>query len=195
MAAEAYKQMPEGSLDDQVALATRLNIYSTIAKVLRFSEITRSSVLNVNELQIHGAVYDIKTGEVEWMGEHPDLQEIIGAKLSMHAWKRIPYMPRRLAHMADEGELVDGSALAHIARLKKGNQRFQRGDSAIAKPHRSSATSRGAAADPFAIVMGPAETLVPIEAVIAPAVPQFPPSGLSCPLLRHRRRTRQGPRP
>ena len=74
-------------------------------------------------------------------------------------------MPRRLAHMADDGELVDGSALAHIARLKRGNKRFQRGDSAIAKPHRSSATSRGAAPEPFAIVMGPAETLVPIEAV------------------------------
>ena len=34
--------------------------------------------------QVHGAVYDIFTGEVEWLGEHPELPDICGAPLPVH---------------------------------------------------------------------------------------------------------------
>eukprot|EP00971_Amphidinium_carterae_P014028 276443-Amphidinium_carterae.1 len=39
------------------------------------------STLNVrwlSQVQVQGAVYDIVTGEVEWLGEHPNLEEITG---------------------------------------------------------------------------------------------------------------------
>ena len=40
---------------------------------------------------MHGAVYDIFSGEVEWLGEHPDLCELVGRKMPMRDWRQAKY--------------------------------------------------------------------------------------------------------
>ena len=54
--------------DAQVKYATKLNVFATIANALHHSKTIRDGVRHVNELQVHGAVYDIFTGEVARLG-------------------------------------------------------------------------------------------------------------------------------
>lgn len=56
--------------------AIRENVWQSIVDVLEDSEIVRNEVKRGNVLVL-GAIYDIETGKVEWLGEHPRQKELL----------------------------------------------------------------------------------------------------------------------
>lgn len=59
-------------------LAVKENVWQTVYDALRASSEVREAVRS-GKLKIVGAVYDISTGEVKWMGEHPWQAELLTA--------------------------------------------------------------------------------------------------------------------
>lgn len=52
------------------------NVYQSIEDLFHKSEITKHLV-SKGELKVIGAIYELETGKVKWMGEHPKQQELI----------------------------------------------------------------------------------------------------------------------
>jgi len=121
-AQKAVNRLPNASLSDQVALATKLNVHTAMERLIRQSDIIRESVVAM-EVQVQGAVYDIVTGEVEWLGEHPNLEEITGQEMPVHTWKTSPYQSSAV-------ETQNLAARQAIERLQEGNEDFANGFSA-----------------------------------------------------------------
>ncbi|MFP5212513.1 MAG: carbonic anhydrase, partial [Acidobacteriota bacterium] len=63
--------------DALVAEAIQNNVYQSIEDLLKSSEAVRMRVRD-GKLQIVGAMYDISTGAVTWMGEHPEQKQLLG---------------------------------------------------------------------------------------------------------------------
>mmetsp|Transcript_67370 Transcript_67370/g.195099 ORF Transcript_67370/g.195099 Transcript_67370/m.195099 type:complete len:316 (+) Transcript_67370:75-1022(+) len=57
--------------------AVEVNVFAGIEKLLLYSESIREKVKR-GEVQVHGAVFDIATGEVKFLGQHPRLPLILG---------------------------------------------------------------------------------------------------------------------
>jgi len=65
---EAVRMCPESaSLDEIAAVAIKCNVFHTMKSLLEHSELLRNEVDKGN-VQIQGAIYDIMTGEVEFLG-------------------------------------------------------------------------------------------------------------------------------
>lgn len=76
--ARAEKLNPNLKDAELVSVAVKENVWQSIFDLLKSSEVCRERV-GKGELRIVGAVYDISSGQVEWMGEHPWQSELIAA--------------------------------------------------------------------------------------------------------------------
>jgi len=65
------------SAEEIAAHAVQVNIFAGIEKLLIYSEPIRTRAKS-GEVQLHGAVYDIVSGEVTFLGQHPRLPLILG---------------------------------------------------------------------------------------------------------------------
>lgn len=63
---------------DLVAAAIRENVWQSVFDLIRSSEACRESIRS-GQLRVVGAVYDLSSGRVEWLGEHPWQRELIAA--------------------------------------------------------------------------------------------------------------------
>lgn len=61
-----------------VANAIKANVWQSISELLRRSAVVRKE-LEAGSVSVVGAVYNIETGTVEWLGEHPDQKTIVNA--------------------------------------------------------------------------------------------------------------------
>ena len=61
-AKQAVMSMPSATLHEQVTLATKLNVFATIEKMVQNSPLILEGVKR-NEIELHGAIYDIFTGD------------------------------------------------------------------------------------------------------------------------------------
>ncbi len=70
--AKAQKPSPE----ELVPKAIEANIWNVMEEVLKQSEVVRDLVI---ESQVHmvGALYDLESGTVKWLGSHPDIKRIL----------------------------------------------------------------------------------------------------------------------
>jgi len=152
-AVEAVRRLPEGSVSEQVKLATRLNVFATMQKVMTHSSIIKAGVVSM-DLQVHGAVYDLFTGKIEWLGEHPEQEKIVGAQMPFHKWKVQPYSS---GSNSPDGRGVASEALE---RLREGNKLFLQGK--FPPPHTQTEFD-----EPFAIIVGGSEVRIPIEQVFS----------------------------
>jgi carbonic anhydrase len=66
----AHKEHPELSGNDLVPEAVRTNVFHSIQELFTRSEIIRARTQS-GKLKAVGAIYDIKSGRVNWLGEHP----------------------------------------------------------------------------------------------------------------------------
>ena len=154
---KAIDQLPHGTLEEQITLATELNVQDTIEKLIQNSPIVRDCLAK-GKLQIHGSVYDIFKGEVKWLGEHPDQEKLVGSRLPLLQWKAATYT------RATEGRSVygksrfwlHGPADSVIKKLIAGNGRFLDG---------TSESGRTAVGDPMALVISTADAKVSCEQV------------------------------
>ncbi len=76
-AVEALRQVhPELKGKPLVEAAVRVNVWQTVLTVLRESDEARKLV-QAHELMIVGGIYHLDSGEIEWLGEHPQQAEWI----------------------------------------------------------------------------------------------------------------------
>jgi len=76
-AKEAKSKLGAGASIDAVAAdAIKLNVFRTIKSLLEFSAPLREKVQS-GAVEMHGALYDIETGAVEFLGQHPSLKELL----------------------------------------------------------------------------------------------------------------------
>jgi len=68
---EAAQMLPQtASLDEIAALAIRCNVFHTMRSLLKYSDLLKER-LSEGSVQIHGAIYDITSGKVEFLGQLP----------------------------------------------------------------------------------------------------------------------------
>jgi len=73
---EAIKQSPGAAQSDIVELGIKLNVWHTIEELIRNSSVMKTALL-AGKLEIHGGVYCLENGHVDWMGQHPQQQELL----------------------------------------------------------------------------------------------------------------------
>ena len=77
-AVEKAKQSdPDMTEEALIKKATVENVWDGIEKLTKSSEIIRHLV-SEHKLQVVGAIYDVETGKVEWLGEHADMKKLVG---------------------------------------------------------------------------------------------------------------------
>jgi carbonic anhydrase len=74
----AKRNNPDADATQIASLAVKENVWQSITDLLRHSPEVRVAA-SKGEVRIVGAVCDIATGKVEWMGEHPWQSELIEA--------------------------------------------------------------------------------------------------------------------
>lgn len=52
------------------------NVWQSIEDLIKLSSVTTELIVK-KELKVIGAIYHLDSGEVEWLGEHPDLQNLL----------------------------------------------------------------------------------------------------------------------
>jgi len=71
VAKQAQNELNPGATADQIAAHTvNVNVFSGMARLLSYSDMIREKVQS-GEVELHGGVYDIVSGEVTFLGQHP----------------------------------------------------------------------------------------------------------------------------
>merc|ERR1711959_668071 len=71
VALQAQAELPAGASIEEVAVhAIKVNVIHTMEKLLTFSKAIRDKV-RAGEVEVQGCIYDIVTGEVEFLGRSP----------------------------------------------------------------------------------------------------------------------------
>ncbi len=73
---KAQVEHPDLHGKDLVPAAIEANVWQAIADLLKRSEMTRNRVKE-GKLKIVGALYDIESGKVKWLGTHPDQEKFL----------------------------------------------------------------------------------------------------------------------
>merc|ERR1712048_15838 len=90
VAAKAESELkPGASVDEIAAHAVKVNIFHTMEKLLSYSEIVRDKVQS-GEVQLHGAIYDIVSGQVEFVGQSPRLPLLLGSHSALVPGAKFP---------------------------------------------------------------------------------------------------------
>jgi carbonic anhydrase len=76
---KAKKSHPEAKGDALVAAAIEANVWQSIEDLLQKSPLVQIRV-HEGKLKIVGALYDVETGQVKWLGEHPEQARLMGNK-------------------------------------------------------------------------------------------------------------------
>uniref|UniRef100_A0A7S4BZ90 carbonic anhydrase n=2 Tax=Chrysotila carterae TaxID=13221 RepID=A0A7S4BZ90_CHRCT len=152
-AKQAIKEMPDGTVPELVKLATKINVFNSVRRIIEFSHIIKEGILS-GAVQVHGSVYDINTGKVEFYGEHPELEKIVGKDLPVYKFRNTEYT-LRMSASASPGR--SATAQASLQRLAQGNERFVKGT--------TKKLSASKEAEPFAIILGMAAKCVVMERV------------------------------
>ncbi len=74
----ATRNNPRAMGDDLARLAVRENVWQSVFDLLKNSDECRERVSS-GKLRVIGAIYDISSGKVEWLGEHPWQTELVNA--------------------------------------------------------------------------------------------------------------------
>merc|ERR1719311_1446488 len=135
--------MPDAADDVQINESSKRNVFNTMKKLMQISDIVKDGVKN-QDLVVCGAFYNIVTGELEWLGEHPEREEIVESKLPMSMWMSKPYVRANIPASAKGAQQA-------IKRLGDGNRQFMAGESQYRALRKGSSLSIN---NPYAIVVG-----------------------------------------
>ncbi len=165
--AEARRLHPGLHGKELVPEAVKVNVWQSIDDLFKSSPATRKRVAE-GKLRVVGAVYDISTGSVEWLGQHVEQSRLL-------AYTDEPSHDVGLVQGHDDKAYKDyargaaeakRSPSAAIAFLKKGNERFVSGRSI--RPHIGSdrlmqASSENQGDHAYATVITCSDSRVPVE--------------------------------
>ncbi len=75
----ARRTHPELKGEALIPEAIRTNVFHSIEELLKRSRIIRAGI-EAGKLKVVGAVYDVSTGRVEWLGPHPREAALVGGR-------------------------------------------------------------------------------------------------------------------
>ncbi|CAJ1384010.1 unnamed protein product [Effrenium voratum] len=153
--------------EDVAARAVKVNVFQTMAFLLRYSEAIRESV-RTGQVQIHGGIYHLETGSVEFLGQSPLQGQLLDSTTSIP-----PSManadadaPSRGVHGVRTGADAAVSKAEALKLLKAGNERFATGaltSTNTSGSMRKALVSCGQA--PHSAILGCADSRVPVDTV------------------------------
>jgi carbonic anhydrase len=77
--ARAREDNPEAAKDVLLNAAIKDNVWQAIADMLGASPIIRDKVKD-GQVRVVGAIYEIDSGQVQWLGPHPEQDKLLGVK-------------------------------------------------------------------------------------------------------------------
>lgn len=83
----ARRAHPELKGNDLIPEAIHANVFHSIEELYKRSETIRSRV-RAGKLKVVGAIYDLKSGRVEWLGTHPRQTELLKKAVAAHRRKQ-----------------------------------------------------------------------------------------------------------
>lgn len=108
MAARAAEELPEDSpFDALLKHAVKVNTFHTVERLVEFSSIVRSS-LRDGSLKVEGAIHDMATGAVEFIGPSPRQAEIVGSIPQL----QLPRVPSDVGSEGTSRSTASGGASA-----------------------------------------------------------------------------------
>jgi len=82
-AEQAALQLPAGATEEQIATrAIQVNVFNTMSGLFQYSPAVRKMVQS-GEVQVHGGIYNLETGMVEFLGEHPNQAALLQAHVDV----------------------------------------------------------------------------------------------------------------
>jgi len=104
---------PTASGDELVTKAVKVNVLLTMENLLRKSEEVREYVTK-GKLMVVGGIYDLTTGQVTWLGLHPDQGKLLAAAPKAHGMMKAKHAPAPApapapakADAKDQGSMID----------------------------------------------------------------------------------------
>ncbi len=76
---KAVSDNPGAAKEVLVSAAVRANVFQAMEDVLQKSQIIKAAV-KAGKAKLLGALYDLDTGKVEWLGPHPSQEKLLGLK-------------------------------------------------------------------------------------------------------------------
>jgi carbonic anhydrase len=76
---KAREANPQAAKDVLLKAAITANVWQAVEDILRLSPIIREKVRD-GKAQVVGALYDLDSGQVQWLGPHPDQEKLVGGK-------------------------------------------------------------------------------------------------------------------
>eukprot|EP00438_Fugacium_kawagutii_P019899 Skav227776 [mRNA] locus=scaffold1237:102396:105146:+ [translate_table: standard] len=155
----------EGSFEEVAIRAVKINVFHTMNFLLKYSSEIRQKVRR-RQVEIQGAIYDLASGHVEFLGCSPDQEELMASKIPL------PLSVARNAHRvtrvtgvrtASDGQMTAKQALE---ALKEGNGRFALGTplaTAASDQMREALVSHGQA--PHTALLSCADSRVPVDII------------------------------
>lgn len=107
--AKAKAWSPTASGDELVAKAIKANVWLSMENILRKSEEVRELVKK-GRLMVIGGIYDLASGQVAWLGSHPDEGRLLLSATVSHAVakpRRAPAAPAAAVPAEAPAEAVD----------------------------------------------------------------------------------------
>jgi len=78
-AAKAREEHPGAAAEALIAAAIRDNVFQAMEDALQKSPVIKARV-KAGKTRLVGALYELDTGKVEWLGPHPDQEKLLGGK-------------------------------------------------------------------------------------------------------------------
>ena len=149
---------PGADQDELVSLSVRVNVFSSIDFLLKYSPSLKELVKNGN-LEIQGGIYHLETGRVEFLGRSPRQAELLRSDTASVP----PSLQALPIRTTTDGPLPSKEALK---LLKEGNARFTSGaaiSGKITPGMRKALVNEGQA--PHTAIIGCADSRAPLETV------------------------------
>jgi carbonic anhydrase len=77
--AKAREDNPEAAKDVLLNAAIKDNVWQAIADMMQASPIIREKIKD-GQIKVVGAIYEIDSGQVKWLGPHPEQDKLLGVK-------------------------------------------------------------------------------------------------------------------
>ncbi|CAE7560809.1 mtcA2, partial [Symbiodinium pilosum] len=151
VAQQAQEEMGPGANADAIAAhAVQVNVFHTMNFLLSFSESIREAVRS-GQIEIHGGIYDLETGSVEFLGKSPQQAQLLESSMPVPPSMSSGAAADHGMHGVRTGADVAVKPEAALKLLKQGNERF----AALVKCGQA----------PHSAILGCADLRVPVNTV------------------------------
>lgn len=165
--ARAKAGNPTATGDDLLNRSIKANVWLTMENILRKSEGVREFV-QAGKVLLVGGIYDLHSGQISWLGQHPEMGRIMAAAhAAKHAARHVKPKPKPNA----EGE---GEAKADVRTDEHGDAAAEPKHGAKAEAKPGAKAEAKSAARPDAKSDGGGELLAPLD---KPAAKAAAPAG------------------